>query len=796
MNLSQALRKHLRSPLHGLTVIVLIAVVVVMNASAFNAIHALRWKALPYADGDALIDLRVDLVNFGFAVGLTERLRQAVLADSAHFESALGFASARGGGEDGRSWRISRVTPEFSHVLGVDAALGRSFLDSDAQAGADDVLVLSDAIWRSRFGADPTVIGQRVRFSDRPYTVIGVMPAGFAFPDRETEAWRPYVMTAAEREQSEGGNVGDLDVVARLAPGVSQAQGNAALGVIVGNDASLAGLRDNAGLRAQTRSWRERQSAGQGPALALLQIAALILLAVVLANLVNLQLDRLLARSREFSIRRALGAADRALLREVGADLLPPIALGLVLGLALTPLATGVLERRGLLPSTLAQGHDLGIAGVLAGLVVAVLALAGGLAASRIAQRTAPLATRGSATGMGRLRPAMLVAQVMLTTALLGGVGLLLRSAVNLLDVDRGFNAQGVLLTLVDPAGVTVGGREFDPATDSARLAPQVEALRNEVASLPGVESVAVSNAPPFTGWEKVSGVRVPGSGEAIQARSRGVGPGYFTALGIPVREGRGFEDADIGAASPVVVDTLYRDRYLQGREALGATLEVPIDQQGHFRSARIVGVVETVKHEALDESGGLPTVYELDPAPLPVAWLVTRTHGDAQAMAETVRRLLRERHPNIDVGINQPLAELIDASLETRMAVLKALAGFGIGTLLLAGVGLAAVLSLAVRRRTAELGVRMALGATPARVRNTVLGQGGRLIALGLLLGLVVGLALSRVLAAQLFGVSQFDPLSWGGGLALVAVTALLACWWPAHRAAAIDPMVALREE
>jgi putative ABC transport system permease protein len=794
MYITSVFRQQLRAPMFSLVVFALVAVVVTVNATAFNAIHALRWRALPYADADSLVDLRADLQRFGFVVGLTDRLRREVAQDSAHFSSALGFVTVHAQ-EDGRDWTLARVTPDFSATLGVQPALGRAFNDDDARAGTDAVLMLSDTAWRNRFAADRGVIGRQLRLADRNYTIIGVMPRGFAFPDAQTQAWRPYVMTTAELAQSEGGNVGDLDVVARLAAGTGVEQARAALGAIFARDASVDGLLKNVNLKPAARTLRERFAAGHWEALELLQLAALILLAVVCANLVNLNLDRLLGRARELEIRRALGASERAILREIGVDLTPPLLAGLACGLALTPLGLRIVEFRGLLPQDLPQGTGIDAATVIAAICVCLITLASALVAVLFSRGRARLSSRAGIAGLGRARPLMLVAQVMLTTALAGGAGLLLRSASNLLAVDRGFDDHGVLLTSIDPLGVTSGGH-YDPAIDAPRLRALINAWRDDIAGLPGVEQVAVSSAPPFSGWDSVSMVRAPGHAQPSQARSRQVGTHYFAAMGIGLDAGREFADADAGDASPVIVDELYRQRFLTGVDPLSAYVEIPSDGKGNFRKARIVGVAHTVKHERLDEPANLPTVYRFDNAPLPAFWLITRARGDAGAIAETVLRRIRALSLQARVSINKPLSELVATTLVSRRALLEALAGFAGITLLLAALGLAAVLSFAIRRRTAELGVRMAIGATPARVRNLVMRQGSLLIAGGVAAGLLTGLALARLLSDRLYEVAFTDPLTWLTTIVIVTTSAIFACWLPARHAAATDPVVALRKE
>lgn len=794
--LTAAWRALRRAPLLAATVVVLVAAVVAVNATAFSAIHALRWKALPYAQSDRLVDLRANMVGFGVIVGLSERLREQVDADPRVFTGALGYTVTQGRRADaqGRLWRFARVGEDFERVLGIAPALGRGFDADDMREGADKVLLLSDAAWQRHYAGAADAIGRELRFEGERYTIIGVMPKGFVFPTASVDAWRPYVMTADERAMSEGGNVGHVDVVARLADGASLEQARARLQAVFDAEPSVAGLRQNAGLRADVRDWRERYAGTHGRTLALLQLAALVLLGVAAANLVNLHLDRLLGRVREFAIRRALGADERAITRGIVGDLAPPVVLGLLAGLALTPLGIALAVRQGLLPEELPQGSGFGVAAVVAGAMVAFVALASAAVAASIARRPAHLSARAGIGGLGRVRPAMIVAQVMLTTILLGTSGLLLRSALNLMATPRGFDADGVVLTAVDPAGVSISGRTYDAKTDDGRLRPLVEQVRADIAALPGVRTVAIAMAPPFSQWEYVSGYTIPGREEPVQARARGVGPGYFEVLGIALVAGRGFEQGD-PHDQVVVVDEIWAQRYLAGRDPIGARIDIPRGE-GETLHAQVIGVARTVKHERLDERDPLPTVYQYVAAPLPVFWLVTRVDGEPAAYVETIRRRINALVPEVDIGVNQPLARLIDDTLAGQRALVAAIGAFAVATLVLAALGLAAVLGFAIRRRTAEIGVRLAVGATPARVRDLVLRQGAGLTVAGIVLGVLAGIPLARLLADRLHDVGIADPATWATVAVTVVVIALAACGLPAHRAARTDPVEALRRE
>jgi len=359
--------------------------------------------------------------------------------------------------------------------------------------------------------------------------------------------------------------------------------------------------------------------------------------------------------------------------------------------------------------------------------------------------------------------------------------------------VDRGFDQRGVLITAIDPSGTRAGAP--DPSSDAARWETLVAALRDDIANLAGVDQVAIANSPPFSNIKSFVKVRVPGQDETQSLRGVDVGPGYFSTLGIAITAGREFERGDAGEASPVIVDERYRQRYLQGIDPIGATIELDPDTAMQ-RSAHIIGVAKTVKQDALDERTDLPLYYGYTTAPTSSLFLVTRTHGDPAALAESVRQRVLAHLPDVGIVLNRPLSEVIIKTLSDRRALLEALGAFAIATLILAGLGLAAVLGFSVRRRTAEFGVRMALGANTARIVGLVMRQGGTLIVAGATLGIVCGLPLAYLMSDRLYGIAFTDTQTWALTALIVASVAAFACWLPARQAAAVDPLVALRRE
>lgn len=716
MDLKRVMVRSLRPPGFALAVMLLVAAAVLVNATVFTAVWAVHWKALPYRDGDRLVELRTDMVKFGFQTGLSRPLYMQIAGADDLYEGVTGRSARPFQRSDGsgREWTVQRVTPDFTTVLGVQPMLGRALMQEDVETEAS-VLLLSEAVWRTRFAASPDIVGREVVLGGQTFEVIGVMPPGFVFPGHGTHAWMPFVPNARERIAEEEGSVGEFEVLARLQPGVTLAQAREHLAGLIANDGLLAGLRMHAGLRPVARFWRERLVSGHATALALLQLAALILLVVVAASLANLVLDRMVARQRDLAIFRALGAGGGDIARTVAADLLPPLLLGVLAGLALVPVGLHLLQQRDLVPADL------------------------------------PMHLGGDASPW----------VVATTTALL-------------------------LLAVAVLASVAMTGRET--------MAGGLLAIRDAVRALPAVTHAALGTAVPFSQWDIVTSLRIPGIEDEMQVREREVGVDYFATLSIPVLAGRTFTEADIGDASPVVVDELFVRRWLQGRDPLGARVQLP-DGPGRTRDAEIIGVVGTVKHGALDEPPSLPTLYVPTLAAVPVSVLVTRVEGDPAALAESVRAQVLARFPQAVLAFNRPLAEAVAQSMGNRRAMLEAVTVFAAVTLMLVAMGLYAVLSLAVRRRTAELGVRMALRASTGRVQRMVLGQGGLLAAAGVTLGLVLGMPAANLIADRLYRTAPHDPPTWMAATAVVVLVALLACWWPARSAARTPPAIALQQ-
>lgn len=766
-----------RSPAYSVSIALVVALVVLANATAFSAVWGVLYKPLPYKDAQELVELRIDLRDIDFQVGLSHPIYAQLRQSGNEFTGVIGSAEAWQPRLDdvGTPWRVQRVTADFTSVLGVEPAHGRALLeDGDAE------LLLSDLTWRRLFATDPNVLGSRIRIGAAHYVITGVMPAGFAWPDSRADAWTRYVPSLAEREQDLAGGFGVFHVAARLAPGVSKEQAHARLESVLRN-AGNAFLSDNVSIaRPNVRAWRTRLTTGVLQPLLLLQAAALLLLLVAMANIANLTVERVTARLGDFAVRRALGARWKNLVQVVVADLLPPAVVGTLVGLILTVPALGFVRARGLLPDNLvaplaAEWPLLAAALISAAIVVLAASMAGAFCAASHAQPG--IGQSGSRRGSS-LRVGMLVTQIAIATVLCGSAGLLFRSALALHAEERGFDASGVLMTQVDLTAL-----EHAPAGSLQRL-------REAIERQPGVTHVALADMPPFGGAEFKTAVLTPTTDVPVEVRVASVDANYFEAMGIPLLAGQAFVERQSDVI-PVVVDDLFRRQRLPTEGAVGTTIRL-IQGNAPAIVAQIVGIVPTIKQRTLSEPGQ-PMLYLPATESPAITFLVTRTKADPTALAGIVQRELQRFAPGAILMFNEPLAAAIAKSTAPARSLTEMAVLLGTSTGLLCALGCFALVGAAANRRRAEVGLRMALGASPSRIQRLVLRQGAVLIVAGVLAGVLIGLLLAHTFADRLYRISPDDPSTWLAAALLIATLALIACWLPASRAARLSPTVAL---
>lgn len=774
------MRRLAAAPGFAFGVMLTVALVVGVNASAFAGWWALLYKPLAFAEAERWTELRIDLVDIDFQVGLSASLYATVRKAGHTFDTAIGAPEIGQPvlDEGARPWRVQRITADFTDALGVAPARGVAF---STKAPQPNGLLLSDRIWRERFAGADTILGQSVHIGDSRYQVLGVMPPGFAWPDADVDAWTPWIASATETLQDAEGAFGQFHVAARLAPGVGLVQARQTLRQVLMESGNAFFTSHPERVSAQVRPWRDRYAAAHLEAWLLLQLAAALLLLVAAANLSGLVLDRLWARRHDYAVRCALGARRRDLLRLISAELSLPALLGAALGLGLTPVAIHLWSVRGLVPAALPTtvGGDLHTwaVGGTAALLVVLIAIGGAVAtvsrltADAVHQRV-PLA------GMGRAQKTVLILQIALTTALAGSSALLLRSADNLAVEARGFDPRGVVLTRL----------EMPPELP----ADTMQRVQSALAALPGVEHVSTASMPPFSGAEFVAAVEVPGAVQPVPTRAPVIGAGYFEALRMPLLAGRDFTAAERASGNAVIVDANFQRRWLGSAPIPGSNLRI-VEGDGSVRTVDVVGVVAPVKHKAIDEVAGDPLIYSPQATASTGDFLITRSALDADGLLDQVRRVVATEAPGAHLSVNLALADAIARTLQKQRALVESVTLFGLATLVLAALGLYALLNAAVARRRAEFGVRMAVGGTPGRIRRLVLRQGSQVIVAGLAMGVLGGLACSSLLASRLYRLSPADATAWTLTALVVAVVALMACWLPAQRATRVPPRVAL---
>ena len=802
----QALRGIRRAPGFATLVIATLALGIGATTAIFSVVHAVLLRPLPYRDADRLVvvhhfypsldNLEASVSAPGFA-DYREKVRSfASVAVMTWWQPNL-----TGRGEPERL-RGARVSGAYFSTLGVAPALGRTLRPDEDHPGREHVVVLSDAFWRRRFGADPRVVGQSLVLNGVAHEVVGVMPAGFRDPFTvRAELWRPIALTA---EQLTGGRTNEwLMLVARLAPGTTLDRSRVELRTLA-TQLKREFPDDYPPDWTLTAKDLHEMSAGKvRPALLVLLGAVGFVLLIAAANVANLLLARGAGRLREVAVRTALGAKRGHLVRQL---LVESVVLALVGGALGVLLAVGGVQALRALATDALAGADVRVDGVVLAFALGVSTVVGLLFGLAPAMQMSRPELQGVLREGGRgavgdggaqlARRVLVVAEVALALVLLTGAGLLGRSFVQLQRVSPGFDPQGVLtMTLALP--------QAKYASDTQRVA-FFDALLPRLAALPGVQAVGAFSDLPFGGGNSTSsftaeGYQPPAGAPGPWGDYRVVVPGFHEALRIPLVRGRLFGRAD-GMSAPrvAVVDEETARRFWPGQDPIGRRISYdsrPGTEEPEW--IQVVGVVGHARQEGLDDEPR-PQVY------LPYAQsarngamsVVLRTSGTPGRFVASVREAVRGVDRDQPISDVRTMEERIDASVGPRRLSMLLLGLFAGVALLMACLGLYGLMAYAVAQRTRELGLRMAIGAPQRSVLGLVVRQGLALALIGSAIGVAGSLALTRVIEGQLYATRAADPLTLGAVVVLLILVTLLATLVPAHRATRIDPVVALRSE
>lgn len=777
------------------------------NTAIFSVVNELLLNPLPYAGADRLV-MVWEITSQGMPQNPTSRSNfRAWRERNDVFEAMAAFTDQRlsltGGGEP-EEVSVQLATPELFRVLGVEPMLGRGLTQDDADRG-EPVAVLSHAFWQRRLGGDPNAVGKPIQLNGSPFTVIGVLPKGFEWHIRtKSSTGRPAEIWTVLPMPTEGqaGQFGRfLSVVARLKPGASLDAARTEMKAIAANRAAE-DPEHNRGCTVEILSLREQFVGKIRPALLILLGAVGFVLLIACANVANLLLARAAAREKEIVLRTALGARRVRVVRQLLTESLLLAGLGSLLGLAFAWLGLRALVA--ISPSDLVslQGVGLDLPVLSLTLVVSLatgllFGLAPALESTRLnlgdSLKEGTKGAAGQDTRSRRLRGALLVAEVALALVLLAGAGLLVKSFVRLQQIDTGFETENVLtLVLRLPDGKYSEDRQI-----VAFFRQAAERIR----TIPGVRDAgAVSFLPLYGGPGAatdftVEGRPAPPPGQAPGTSVRVADPGYFRAMGIPLLRGRSFTDVEAREAKQVVIISAAMARqHFPGENPIGKRILVEMFEKPW--PTEIIGVVGDVRYDSLVDEAP-PTVYFPPPElTYPFMSLVIRTDGDPAGMASAVRREIRAIDPDQPISDLRTMTEVMSDTLARARFNTLLLGLFAAMATVLAAVGIFGVMNYSVTLRTREIGLRMALGAAQTQVLKLILRQGLVLTLIGLAVGLVGALTLTRVLSGLLFGVGSTDPATFTVIVLFLAFVSMIACYIPARRATRVDPLIALKSD
>ncbi|HKI04485.1 MAG TPA: ABC transporter permease [Thermoanaerobaculia bacterium] len=819
-----------RNPVFLLIAVFTLAVGIGANAAIFSVVNAVLIRPLPYHQPDRLVGvwhsapgLDMDQFEHSDASYVLYRKGNRVLEDlGIYWDSGVTLT----GGETPERVDAAGATASIFSVLGVPPLIGRTIQGQDEEPGAEKVAVLSHGLWRRRFGGDAKAVGSTLRVDGVARRVVGVMPEGFGFPSDEVELWLPMTIDPAKLE---AGNF-NYGAIGRLRPGITPKAAARDLSALVwripeefpGSQISR-GMIESSKLSVLVRPLRDDIVGDVERILWLLLGSVGCILLIACANVANLFLVRAEGRQREVAVRTALGATRGAVARLFLGESLVLSLVGGIVGLALA--AAGVRLLVSLRPEGIPRLAEIGVDGAVLAFtfLLAVLAglLCGGLATLRYgAPDLVPALKeggRGGTAGKGRhrARNVLVVVQMALALVLLVGSGLMVKSFWKLRSVDPGLDPEGVLTM-----GLSLPETEYQDVFATARF---VRALLERVRAVPGVVSAGTTTVLPLSGGNSNSGYSFedfPLGPDVVPPilGTRFASPGYFEAMGIPVIEGRVFEGIDPARRSDeVVVSEALARRFWPGKSALGKRLAQGLSEGNRWYT--IVGVVGSTRdlglhekpHEAVyfpvlrarqgpadnedGENGENGADDEDEWVPRGFA-LVVKGRVDPASLAPQIRQAVWSIDPNLPLSRVRPMEEVVAHSMARTSFTMTLLVIAAAVALLLGAVGIYGVISYVVSQRTREIGVRMALGAARVDISRMVLREGAAITLLGIGIGLAFALALTRLMLALLYDVSPTDPTTFVAVPVLLTAVALMASWLPARRAAAVEPLEAIRYE
>lgn len=767
------------------------------SSTVFSLVNAVLVRPLPFRDPERLVwianhdssGLSGQTTQVGHLLDLRERNRS--------FEDLGAYFAFYGVGDNllsgqGEPERLSGVpvSENFFQILGVAPQIGRLFSAEECKWHGPAAVMLGHGVWERRFASDPGIVGRTLIINDKPVRVVGVLPASFDFasvfaPGSHIDLYFPFPLSA---ETNRWGNT--MAIVGRLRPGVSVKQAAAELKILAAQITQAHPERNN--FEGFATPLAEHVGGRLRLPLLVLACSVGVVMLIVCANLSNLLLARMATRQKEVAIRAALGAGRRRLARQMLTEGVVLSCCGAAFGALLAFGGTRLVSHLDAMGIPLLQNVRTDVRALAFTLAAAlatgvIFGLAPALQVSGASMHAALNDTaRGSTAGQGRnrLRGVLVVAEIAFACVLLVGAGLLIRSFLRVLDVNLGFQPERALAVRIDP------DRRIAIKDQPAYFS---EVLRRAM-SVPGVEAAGLTDTLPLgrnRSWGAPEKGHTYPKGQWPDAFVRVVSDGYIAAMGIPLREGRDFDERDGPDSDRVMLinETMAR-RMFPGQRALGK--EIRTCGPGY---ARIVGVVGDVRHLALEQGAGMEMYMSIRQCrDFASVDLVVRTKRPPAELAPAIRAALKPIAPNLPGNDFRILQALVDKAVSPRRFVVWLLGGFAAFALLLASLGIYGVVSYAVSQRTQEIGIRMALGASGAKLQAVIVGRTLSLAAMGMLLGAVASWAAARALGGLLFGVTPADPVTFAGMLALLTAVAATASYLPSRRASRIDPAVALR--